>query len=334
VSWLNKRDRTMLDVICLGELLIDFCSTKADVSLEDAPAFAKAPGGAPANVAVGVAKLGRRAGFIGKVGQDPFGHFLAHTLASEQVDTSFLAYAENVRTTLSFVAVHSSGRRDCFFYRNPGADQMLEPDDIDETYVKAAKLFHFGSISMIDPKPKEATLKTLRIASSNGLLVSYDPNLRMSLWPNERQAFETIWEGFPYADFAKVSEEEWEFITGTKDFDAGAKKIMEKGVRLLVISQGEHGATFYHPTGSRHIPAYEIELVEATGSGDGFVASILVDLVTRIEQGVRIDQLDAEDLSTIVRRANAVGALTATRYGAIPGLPTAQELQEFLRERR
>ena len=147
----------MLDVICLGELLIDFCSTKADVSLGDAPAFAKAPGGAPANVAVGVAKLGRRAGFIGKVGQDPFGHFLAHTLASEQVDTSFLAFAEHVRTTLSFVAVHSSGERDCFFYRNPGADQMLEPGDIDETYVKAAKLFHFGSISMIDPKPKAAT---------------------------------------------------------------------------------------------------------------------------------------------------------------------------------
>ena len=323
----------MLDVVCLGELLIDFCSTKADVSLEDAPAFAKAPGGAPANVAVGVAKLGRRAGFIGKVGQDPFGHFLAHILEHEQVDTSFLAFAENVRTTLSFIAVHSSGRRDCFFYRNPGADQMLEPDDIDDTYVRAAKLFHFGSISMIDAKPREATLKALEIASSDGLLVSYDPNLRMSLWSGERQAFETIWKAFPYADFAKVSEEEWEFITGTKDFDAGAKKIMEKGVKLLVISQGEHGATFYHRTGSRHVPAYEIELVEATGSGDGFVASILVDLVKRADQGVQIEELDAEDLSGIVRRANAAGALTATRYGAIPGLPTAQELEEFLRQR-
>jgi len=324
----------MLDVICLGELLIDFCSTEADVSLEGAPAFAKAPGGAPANVAVGVAKLGRRSGFIGKVGQDPFGQFLAHTLAGEQVDTSFLAFAKDVRTTLSFVAVHSSGRRDCFFYRNPGADQMLDPDDIDETYLKTAKLFHFGSISMIDPKPKEATLKAVHIASSNGLLVSYDPNLRMSLWPNERQAFETIWEGFPHADFAKVSEEEWEFITGTRDLYAGAKKIMAKGVKLLVISQGEHGATFYHRAGSRHVPGYEIELVEATGSGDGFVASILVDLVAQIDNGVQIDQLDADDLFDIIRRANAVGALTATRYGAIPGLPTIQELEEFLRQHR
>jgi fructokinase len=320
----------MLDVICLGELLIDFCSTKADISLEDAPAFAKAPGGAPANVAVGVAKLGRRAGFIGKVGHDPFGHFLAHTLEREGVDTSFLAFAENVRTTLSFVAVHSSGIRDCFFYRNPGADQMLEPDDIAETYVKAAKLFHFGSISMIDPRPKEATLKALETASSNGLLISYDPNLRMSLWPSEGQAFDTIWEGFSHADFAKVSEEEWEFITGTKDFDIGAGKIMASGVKLLVISQGERGATFCHRAGSQHVPGYEIELVEATGSGDGFVASILVDLVTRVDEGVQIEQLEAGDLSGIIKRANAVGALTATRYGAIPGLPTAQELEEFL----
>jgi len=324
----------MLDVICLGELLIDFCSTEADVSLEEAPAFAKAPGGAPANVAVGIVKLGRRAGFIGKVGEDPFGHFLAHTLERERVDVSHLAFAENIRTTLSFVAVRSSGRRDCFFYRNPGADQMLDANDIDEAYLRAARVFHFGSISMIDAKPREATVKALELAAANGLLISYDPNLRMSLWPNESQAYETMWEGFSYADFAKVSEEEWEFITGTQDFAAGAEKIMEKGVKLLVISQGESGAAFYHQAASGHVPAFKVKLVEATGSGDGFVASILVDLLARAEKGVQLDQLTPDDLSLIVKRANAAGAITATRYGAIPGLPTAREVDEFLRSYR
>jgi len=323
----------MPEVICLGELLIDMVSTKADVPLAEAPGFHKAPGGAPANVAVGVAKLGVSSGFIGKVGDDPFGGFLEKVLRDNHVDTSHLAFAQDVRTTLVFVGVWSDGRKDMSFYRNPGADMFLGPEEVSEDYISRARVYHYGSISMIDDPSRKATLKAARIAKENGLIISYDPNLRLALWRRPDDARREIREGFKWATVAKVSEEEWEFITGTKNLEKGAEDILALGVKLVVVSCGGRGCYFHNGREHRHIPGFRVDVVETTGAGDGFMAGLIVGLLKELEKGGRVEDLKTSDLERILVRANAVGALATTKQGAIPALPTSQEVEDFLRAR-
>ena len=317
----------MPDVICLGELLIDLVSTQEDASLAESPGFVKAPGGAPANVAVAVARMGASAGFIGKVGNDPFGEFLKSVIAAEGVDCSYLAFSDVARTTLAFIGVRSDGSKDIAFYRNPGADMMLCPGDIDDEYIRGANAFHFGSISMIDPDPKAATEKAAKLARDNGALVSYDPNYRPALWDTEAHAREEMLHGFELADVAKVSEEEWEFVTGTTDFAAGATKILDKGVKLVVVSRGENGCYYTNGHASGELAGLKVKVAETIGAGDGFVGAMLVELLAA---GVAVESLSQDELVRILRLANAAGALTCTQVGAIPALPTRAEVEAFL----
>ncbi len=320
----------MPNVICLGELLIDFCAGDRDASLADARTFIKAPGGAPANVAVGLVRLGESAGFIGAVGEDPFGEFLRGVLRDERVDTSHLAAIEGVRTSLAFIASRSDGRKDITFYRNPGADMCLSPKHIDSSYVAAAEAFHFGSISRIDEGPREATDAACRLAGAGGALITYAPNWRPSLWSAPAAARLRILEGFAYAAVAKVSLEEWEFITGTSDFARGASMILDRGVQLVVRSEGEGGASYATSHAGGHVPPFAVQCVETTGAGDGFMACLIVELLPHWRRKVLPGQLDTAELSRIIRRANAVGALACLKVGAIPSLPTATQVDEFL----
>lgn len=320
-----------VEIICLGELLIDFVATTADVSIGNAPGFVKAPGGAPANVAVGVVRLGQSAGFIGKVGDDAFGHYLAEVLSENGVDVSPLKFEKEARTTLVFVGVRRDGKKDMLFYRNPGADMFLSPQDLDKAYFQNAKIFHYGSISMIDPMPRKTTIAALRLARKYGLVTSYDPNLRLSLWPSAEAAKEQIREGFRYADIAKLSEEEWEFITGTKDFNEGCRKLFEFGVKWIIISCGEKGCYFNNGRIHKYFDALPVPVVEATGAGDGFVAAVLVGLLETQPNQIKLDELSPDEISAILDRANAVGALTTTKPGAIPALPTKKEVEIFFR---
>jgi len=320
----------MPNVICLGELLIDFCAGERDVSLAEAASFAKAPGGAPANVAVGVVRLGESAGFVGAVGNDPFGEFLDRVMREAGVDTSGLAKIDDVRTSLAFIAARSDGAKDITFYRNPGADMMLSPAHVDEGVVASAEVLHFGSISRIDESPRAATDKARQIAAANGLMVTYDPNWRPSLWPDADAARERLLEGFDGAVVAKVADEEWEFVTGTSDFAAGAKKVLDRGVQLVVRSEGEHGASFATRQATAHIAPFSIDCVEPTGAGDGAMACLIVELLKHWREGTGPGDLDTTELTRIVRRANAVGALACTKVGAIPALPTSDEVDAFL----
>jgi len=319
----------MPDVVCLGELLIDFVATEPNRPLSEVPAFRRAPGGAPANVACGVRRLGRSAGFIGKVGREPFGDFLRQTLEAEGVDTRGLAETPEARTTLAFVGVHDDGRKEIFFYRNPGADMLLGPDDIDEATIAAARCFHFGSISLIDPGPKAATLKAARAARKAGRLVSFDPNWRPALWDSEDHGRAEIAAGIALADVVKVSGEEWRLVTGTHNLAEGARKILAQGPKLVVVSLGEHGCYFHHASGAATAPGYKVPVVECTGAGDGFVASLLVDLLASIEGGTSLAGLTLDALEEIAARANAVGAMTCTKAGAIPALPTREEAERL-----
>jgi len=319
----------MPDVVCLGELLIDFVAVEPNLALRQVPAFRRAPGGAPANVACGVARLGRTAGFVGKIGLDPFGDFLQQTLQNARVDTTHLARTDQARTTLAFVGVHDDGRKEIFFYRNPGADMLLTPGDIDEAYVAGASCFHFGSISMIDPGPREATLKAARIARDAGRLVSFDPNWRPALWDSDERGHLEIRTALPLADIVKVSDEEWRLVTGTDDLAKGAEEILATGPRLVVVSMGQGGCYFHHAGGYGRVPGFTVPVVECTGAGDAFVASILADLLDHQESGGTLEGLTPVALERLCRRANAAGALACTKAGAIPALPTRAEADEL-----
>ncbi len=311
----------MIDVITLGELLIDFVSTRSGVTLADAPAFQKAPGGAPANVAVGVARLGARSGFIGKVGNDDFGRFLAQTLQKNGVDTSALRFSDQARTMLAFVSLRADGEREFMFYRHPSADMLLRPDEIDPGYIGAARAFHLGSISLISEPSRSATLFAVETAVEAGLLVSYDPNLRLALWPSPQAAREGMLIGWRYAQVAKVSQEELAFLSGETDFDAAVDALWHERMRLLVVTLGRDGCRYATATARGHVPGYAVETVDTTGAGDGFVAGLLVGLLENEEAWN-----DVSALEQVLRLANAVGALTTTRRGAIPALPTREQV--------
>ena len=316
----------MPKALCIGELLIDFVSTTPDVTLAEAPGFVKAPGGAPANVAVGLAKLGIDAGFIGKVGADAFGDFLSETLQQNSVDTTSLIAGETSRTTLAFVATRSDGMKDITFYRHPGADIQLSPDEIDTNYVQSAELFHYGSVSLSHSPSREATLHAIQSAKAGGAMLSYDPNLRLPLWDNANDAKHWIWEVMPYADVVKISEEEWEFVTGDTELTRGIERILALGVKLLVITLGERGCYYTNGTVEGYVEGFAVEVVDTLGAGDAFVAAMLMQL-TRHED---IQSLDASRLDTIMRYANAAGALATQKVGVIPALPTPYEIEQFL----
>lgn len=317
----------MPDAICLGELLIDFVPTVTPTSLIDAPAFTKAPGGAPANVAVGLARLGVSAGFMGKVGDDPFGHFLAQTLRAAGVDTQALRHTALARTALAFVSLRADGDREFLFYRHPSADMLFAADEIDATYVQRASLLHFGSISLITEPSRSATLRAIEVARDAGLRISYDPNLRLALWPSADAARAGIQHGWPQADVIKASEDELAFLTGTDDAVAAARSLWHDRLRLVLITRGPAGSTFVTPSFEGDVPGFAVTPVDATGAGDGFTAGLLAGLLA--DPGAEHDEVK---LRAICRFANAVGAMTATKRGAIPALPERTAVEAFLAE--
>jgi fructokinase len=317
----------MAEVVCLGELLIDMVSD-ADASLQDAPRFLKAPGGAPANVAVGLARLGTSAAFVGKVGNDPFGEFLSTTLEREGVDVSHLLKSEQARTTIAFVATRSDGRKDICFYRNPGADALLDTSDIGTSLFAETRIFHCGSVSLSQSPCREAQLHTAQMARERGLLVSFDPNWRPSLWSDHEQARELIQQMFPLSDIVKIADEEWEFVTGTTDFGQGAQQIRALGPRLVVITKGADGAYFNCEGAEGHVEGFRANALDTLGAGDAFVAGMLHQVA---HNRVLDSLLNADALRDVLRFANACGAIATQKAGAIPSLPTQAEAESFLR---
>lgn len=314
----------MFDLIACGELLIDFVPTVSGLSLAQAPAFKKAPGGAPANVAVGAARLGRRAGVMGQVGDDEFGHFLADTLAADGVDVAGLRFSDAARTALAFVSLRADGEREFMFYRHPSADMLWRPADVDPTYAAQTRIFHFGSITLIGEPSRSATLTAVAAAQAGGALISYDPNLRLPLWPSPGAARTGMLLGWQLAQVIKVSEEELAFLSGATDLATGARRLWHDALRLLVITQGSGGSTYFTPHAAGHVQGFSVTPVDTTGAGDGFVAGLLTGLLDCDLNWTE------DDLRHALRLGNAVGALTTLERGAIPGLPTRAAVEAFL----
>jgi fructokinase len=317
------------EVACLGEALVDLVSLKAGVGLDGAPGFRKAAGGAPANVAVGVSRLGRRAVFLGAVGGDPLGTFLCETLQRHGVDVVGVVRAAGRRTALALVSLKADGDRDFLFYGDRPAHLALRLSGTMRSMIRRARVFHYGSISLIAEPARTATLSGIREARRARRLCSYDPNLRLHLWPDARTARRWMWEGLRQADCVKVNEEELAFLTGRHGVTRGLRALVEAGPRLAVATLGREGCAYSCATGEGRVAGFAAKVMDTTGAGDAFVAGMLVGLL-EASPGLPEALSDASGLESVLTFANAAAALSTERRGGIPSLPSRRQVLAFL----
>ncbi len=318
---------TRYDVVALGELLIDF--TENGESSQGNPMLEANPGGAPCNVLAMLNKLGKKTAFIGKVGNDQFGKQLRDVVAKSGTDVSNLLMDDKVHTTLAFVHTFPDGDREFSFYRNPGADMMLTKDEVNEEIIKAGRIFHFGTLSSTHPGVREATRHALKVAKDNGLLISFDPNLREPLWDSLEQAREEICYGLSQCDILKISDNEMEFMTGTTDYTEGVKMLKKDyDIPLIFVTMGKEGSRAYYKDMIVEVaPFLRKDTIETTGAGDTFGACALNYV---LEHG--LDDLTEDDLRELLRFANAGASIITSRKGALKVMPERAEIERFLEE--
>ena len=317
-----------IDVTALGELLIDF--TENGTSAQGNPILEVNPGGAPCNVLAMLQKLGKQTAFIGKVGDDMFGHQLTEAVSSVGVDTRALLVDKEVHTTLAFVHTYPDGDRDFSFYRNPGADMMLTKEDVDEDLIRSSRIFHFGTLSSTHKGVREATRYAIDVAKEAGDLISFDPNLRPPLWSSLDDAKKEIEYGLGKCDILKISDNEVEFLFGTTDYDLGAKLLKEKyNIPLILITLGPDGSRAYYKDMRVEVaPFLQDNTIETTGAGDTFCASSLNYV---LEHG--LDHLTEENLKELLTFANAAASLITTKKGALKVMPEKEEVLAFIASR-
>ena len=311
----------MQGVITLGEALIDF--TPLDDQNMD---FRKNPGGAPANVAVALSRLGVDVSFVGKVGDDVLGNFLAKKLQSEEVNIDNLILTDEAKTAITFVTLDEDGDRSFDFYIDPSADRFLRADEIDADLFEKNKIYHFGSISLIDKPARSATKKGIELAHQNKMLVSYDPNLREMLWDSLAEAKDIILSVIAEVDIVKVSEEELEFLTGEKDIKKGAEILKaDYKIPVLFITCGSKGS-YYYLNDLGYVEAFKVDAVDTTGAGDAFMSGVLYNFN---ETDLTLAEIDNKFLEKTLKFANYSGSLAASASGAMAALPEIKDLKEL-----
>lgn len=320
------------DVTALGELLIDF--TENGTSRQGNPIYEANPGGAPCNVLSMLRKLGHDVAFIGKVGDDIFGRQLKAAVEDVGIDTTGLVTDDDVRTTLAFVKTFEDGDRDFSFYRNPGADMMLNPDDVNEDIIRGARIFHMGTLSMTHEPVRSATCKAVAVAQSVQAMISFDPNIREPLWDDMEDAKEQTAFGLSVCDILKISDNEIQWFTGEQDFDAGIKKIQDEyNIPLILLSLGKVGSRAYLKNNvtdvKAEVPAFVREdTVETTGAGDTFGGCCLHYVLEHCPEGTDINDVDwtEENLKEMLTFANKAASIITTRKGALAVMPTLEEI--------
>ena len=316
------------DVTALGELLIDF--TDNGKSGQGNSLFEANPGGAPCNVLAFLKKLGRSCAFVGKVGDDLFGHLLRDVAAEAGICMDYLVFDKDVRTTLAFVQTFANGDRDFSFYRSPGADRELREDELPLDVIASSRIFHFGSLSMTHDGVRRATRKAIKCAKAGGALLSFDPNLRQPLWESLDEAREQIEYGLTQSDILKIADNELEFMTRETDFDKGAAILREKhpNIRLFNVTAGADGSYSYYEDKRVFVPACKLGgTIETTGAGDTFCAGVLSFVLERGLEG-----LTEADLTEMLRFANTAAYIVTTRKGAIRSMPEREQVLALLRE--
>ncbi|MBQ8814402.1 MAG: carbohydrate kinase [Lachnospiraceae bacterium] len=312
----------MFDVTALGEILIDF--TPCGMSAAGQRLFEQNPGGAPANVLTALSKCGKKTAFIGKIGKDMHGAFLKSVLQDNDICTDGLVEDDSVFTTLAFVALSETGERSFSFARKPGADTCLTAEELKEDMIRNSRVFHIGSLSLTAEPARSATFKALEIAKENGCVISYDPNYRAPLWDSRDAAIEGMRSVLTYVDVMKLSDEETELLTGVVEPEAAAKILLEKGISIVAVTLGADGALICTKEGSMKVPGYRAKMVDTTGAGDSFWGGFLNQL---LECGKQPQEITLTEAAEFADFGNAVASLCVEKRGAIPAMPSPEEIK-------
>lgn len=317
----------MIDVTALGEILIDF--TPCGKSEAGQRVFEQNPGGAPANVLACLNKCGKKTAFIGKVGNDMHGQFLVDVLKESDICTDGVVVDDSVFTTLAFVDLSDSGERSFSFARKPGADTCLTQEELKEEIIKHSKVFHIGSLSLTAEPAKGTTFKALEIAKEAKCIISYDPNYRAPLWDSKEAAIKGMRSVVSYVDVMKISDEETTLLTDIVDPEGAAKKLVDMGVSIVAVTLGAEGALVCTKEGSVIVPGFKANMVDTTGAGDSFWGGFLNCL---LESGKKPSEISLEEAAGFAKYGNAVASLCVEKRGAIPAMPSVEEIKERLNQ--
>ena len=314
----------MPDIVTIGEMLVDFTAVTDD---KGDTFYKQNPGGAPANVAVMAAKLGVSSGFIGKLRKDMFGEYLRNTLKNAGVDTKGVILDGKFSTTLAFVRSKDDGERDFVFYRSNSADLNLNYSEVSKKVVDSCKVLHFGALTLTAEPSKSAVVNTVEYAKQQGKIISYDPNWRAHLWESKETAVKAMRSVLRYVDVIKVSEEELQVITDCANMLTAIAFLLDSGVKVVCITQGAKGSIIATRKGIERLPSFKVETLDTLGAGDSFFGAFLSKIV---RSGKAVDELDMSELCDFAIYANACGALSSTKVGAIPAMPTHEEIMELI----
>lgn len=311
----------MYDIVSLGELLVDF--TESGVSPAGMRLFEQNPGGAVANLVCAAAQCGAKTAFIGKVGADMHGRFLKEAMLGAGVDMRALIEADDVFTTLAFVALSQNGEREFSFARKPGADTCLRADELDVTLLRHTRLFHTGSLSLTEEPSRSATYEAIDIAKAAGAVISYDPNYRASLWSGRKEAIRFMRSLVSSADIVKISDEELPLVTGETDVERGAIALADAGVKIAAVTLGARGAFVRAGGRGRFVPGFAATSVDTTGAGDAFFGGFLYRFLAL---GKPLPDVGIDDAADCARFGNATASLCVERRGGIPAMPKLKQI--------
>lgn len=316
---------SIFDITSFGEILIDF--TRYGVNDEGMTLFAQNPGGAPANVAVAASRLGAHTAFLGKAGKDMHGEYLKKVLEHDNVETKGLVLDPRFFTTLAFVDVDENGERTFSFARKPGADTQIQKEEIDVDILDCTKIFHIGSLSLTNEPSRATTHYAVARAKNKGSIISYDPNYRASLWESEAVAVSHMRSLIPYVDVMKISEEEMSLLTDCSDAEEAAKALFRQGVKIIAVTLGGSGAYVYCGEGGKIVHAFDSRAIDTNGAGDSFWGGFLFRL-SKSEKSV--EELGLSDIESFAQFGNAVASLCIEKKGAIPAMPTLEQVNRRL----
>lgn len=320
----------MGSLFSIGELLIDFIPQQKGSALKDVSSFERVPGGAPANVAVAVAKFGGQASLITKLGEDAFGDFLLEQLIKSGVQTDKISRTREAPTGLAFVSLREDGERDFSFYRNPSADLLLADSEIKDEWFRQGDILHFCSVDLVESPMKQAHIKAIQSAKAQGGLISFDPNVRLPLWEDPEECRKTILAFIPMAHIVKLSDEELEFITGIADEQQAIASLFTGDVKMVVFTKGAQGADIYMQDKKYQSKGHVVNVQDTTGAGDAFIGGFLYQLLMKDATQDNLELLVQAHFKEILAFSNASGALTTTGKGAISSIPSKDQVLQFI----
>jgi fructokinase len=314
-------------LISIGEALIDFVPLQKGVPLSEVLQFKRVAGGAPANVCACVSKLGVESILLTQLGMDGFGDHIINELQKVNVNVNHVKRTNKANTGLAFVSLKEDGDREFSFYRDPSADLLMSKEDIDKTIFSYGDILHFCSVDLVDSPMKETHNYVLKIARENGCLISFDPNVRLPLWEDHNKYKSVINEYIGLADILKISDEELEFITGTSNIEEALSDLFRENVKVIIYTKGPEGAVVYTKTNQYSHNGFKVIAVDTTGAGDSFIGAFIFKI---LDLKIDVNELTNYSYTQIVAFANGVGAIVASKMGAIPSMPTKLEVKAFI----